>query len=167
MKSLVLRTVVAVMLIFAFIGCERKGADSDVDVSDVNLEKVSSGVVSRFKKENKGKVLLVNFFASWCPPCRGETPDFVETYNEMSDRLTIIGLSTDAKPNDAKKYIKEFNVTYPVYLADRSLSAEYGINTIPTNIIYKPDGTLLDIIVGPITKKDLIYIVEKYTDSGS
>jgi thiol-disulfide isomerase/thioredoxin len=152
------------LLVFA---CDRNSASDSASgsggsgISADAIETAYSGALTGFKEQNAGKVLVVNFFASWCPPCRAETPDFVKVYGEQKDKFSIVGLSTDSSKEDIVKYIDEFGVTYPVYLADRTLSAEFGINTIPTSIIYGPDGRLIDIIVGAIPEKDLLNLIEK------
>ncbi|MCD8569515.1 MAG: TlpA family protein disulfide reductase [Geovibrio sp.] len=149
-------------LLMVFAACSRQetgGSENSVSVD--SIETLKSGAMARIKEEHQGKVLLVNFFASWCPPCRGETPDFVKVYGEEKERFSIVALSTDADKKDLAKYISEFGVNYPVYMADQSLSMEFGISTIPTSIIYAPDGKLVDIIVGSIPEKDLKNIINK------
>lgn len=150
----------AFLLVFAACSRQETG-DTGVSVSGDSIEILKSGAMARIKEEHQGKVLLVNFFASWCPPCRAETPDFVKVYGEEKERFSIVGLSTDADKDDIAKFISEFNVNYPVYMSDQSLSMEFGISTIPTSIIYGPDGKLIDIIVGGIPEKDLKNIISK------
>ena len=134
---------------------DSKKADTSSE-SSTSIESVTAGFVDKLKEEYKGKTLIVNFFASWCPPCRGETPDFIAAYEKHKDNnFVIVGISIDKKYKDAVKFIDEFGVTYPVYHGDSKLGAEMNISTIPTSIVYKPDGKLFDIVVGPLSAKEL------------
>lgn len=153
------RLLVALFVMMMVVSC---GGDKKAEEAS-KIESVTVGFIDQLKEEHKGKTMIVNFFASWCPPCRGETPDFVEKYNKYKDQgFVIVGLSVDKKKADIDKYIEEFGVTYPIYHADGALGSKYGIQTIPTNIIYKPDGKLFDIIVGPISAKELDVIANSF-----
>lgn len=152
--------IILTVLVFA-VSCGDSGKSSAP--SDINIETVSKGFVDQLKEQHKGKTLIVNFFASWCPPCRGETPDFTEAYSRHKDNnFVIVGLSLDKTPAEAAGFVDEFNVNYPVYHADSSLGSEMNIGTIPTSIIYKPDGKLFDIVVGPLTAKELDIIADSF-----
>jgi len=155
------RLIIAMFIMLFAISCS---SDSDKKAeADVNIETKTKGFVEELKKEYAGKTMIVNFFASWCPPCRGETPDFVNAYNKHKDNnFVIIGISVDKKKVDVAKFIDEFKVTYPVYHSDNALGAEMNISTIPTSMIYKPDGKLFDIIVGPISEKELDIIATSF-----
>jgi len=149
------RLLAIIFVMIMAISCGDSGKSKSAAV-DINIETVTKGFIEQLKEEYKGKTLIVNFFASWCPPCRGETPDFIEAYEKHKDEnFVIVGLSVDKKPEDAVKFVDEYKITYPVYHADSALGSEMNINTIPTSIIYKPDGKLFDIVVGPLTSKEL------------
>jgi thiol-disulfide isomerase/thioredoxin len=155
------KLIVIIMILMFALSC---GKSEDAKTSaDVNIPSAGKGFVEKLKAEHAGKVLIVNFFASWCPPCRGETPDFVAAYEKHKDNgFVIVGLSVDKKLSDAAKFVSEYNITYPVYHADQALGAEMNIGTIPTSMIYKPDGKLFDIIVGPISAKELDIIAGSF-----
>lgn len=156
------RLFIALFIMMFAISCGGSKSESAA-VSDSKIETKTKGFIEELKKEYAGKTMIVNFFASWCPPCRGETPDFVKAYEKHKDNnFVIIGISTDRKKLDIDKFIKEFSVTYPVYHADNALGAEMGIQTIPTSIIYKPDGKLFDIVVGPLNDKELDIIATSF-----
>jgi thiol-disulfide isomerase/thioredoxin len=154
------KLVVLIMVLMLAVACSSdKGGEA---VSESKIETKSAGFVEELKQQYAGKVLVVNFFASWCPPCRGETPDFVKAYENNKDKnFVIVGISVDKKKPEVDKFVDEFKVTYPIYHADSSLGAEMNIGTIPTSMIYKPDGKLFDIVVGPLTEAQL----EKYANS--
>ncbi len=87
--------------------------------------------------ENKGKLILVNFFASWCPPCVKEVPDFVEIVKQYPEKeILIIGLSLDEDKKALQNFLKKNDVNYPIYYASRKLAAAYKVSSIPLNIVY-------------------------------
>ncbi len=94
------RLIIAIFIMIMAISCgdSKPSAESTSDAS-AQLETVSAGFIEKLKEEYKGKTLIVNFFASWCPPCRGgETPDFVAAYEKHKDNgFVIVGLSVDKK----------------------------------------------------------------------
>jgi thiol-disulfide isomerase/thioredoxin len=93
----------------------------------------------------KGKVMLVNFWATWCGPCRAEIPDLVELQNKYKDRLQIIGLVVDDDDQEAiKNFVKEFGVNYPVALATTELRIQYGgIAALPTSFVLDIEGRIV------------------------
>lgn len=160
MKRLIIALLV---MIFAFSCGDNKAEKSAAAPAESSIQTVTKGFIDQLKEEHKGKVMIVNFFASWCPPCRGETPDFVAAYEKhKAENFVIVGLSVDKKPEDAAKFVEEFKITYPVYLADGALGSEMSIGTIPTSLIYKPDGKLFDIVVGPLSPKELDIIAGSF-----
>lgn len=93
----------------------------------------------------KSKVVLLNFWATWCGPCRAEIPDLVELQNKYKDRLQIIGLVVDDEDEDAiKKFVDEFGINYPVAIATDALRTEYGgIPALPTSFVLDAEGRVV------------------------
>jgi peroxiredoxin len=99
----------------------------------------------------KGKVAVINFWATWCPPCRAEVPDFVRLQAKYRDRgLAIVGLSLDAGgANDVRPFADEYDVNYTMLLAnDETAQAYGGIVGIPTTFILDRNGTIVKKMVG-------------------
>ena len=106
----------------------------------------------------KGKVVLVNFWATWCPPCRAEIPDFVAFYNENKDRgLEIVGLSVDEMTAaKLKPFVKQFKMTYPVALATSKIIRDFDPgDAIPTTIVIDKNGVIRDKQVGAMDRAAL------------
>ena len=95
--------------------------------------------------DTKGKVVLVNFWATWCGPCRAEIPDLVELQNKYKDRLQILGLVVDDEDQDAiKRFVAKFHVNYPVAIATDALRLEYGgIPALPTSFVLDSEGRVV------------------------
>jgi thiol-disulfide isomerase/thioredoxin len=93
----------------------------------------------------KSKVILLNFWATWCGPCRAEIPDLVELQSKYKDQLQIIGLVVDDDDQEAiKKFVEEFRINYPVALATDGLRLEYGgIPALPTSFVLDAEGRVV------------------------
>lgn len=93
----------------------------------------------------KSKVVLLNFWATWCGPCRAEVPDLVDLQNKYKDQLQVIGLVVDDDDQDAiKKFIGEYGINYPVALATDELRMEYGgIPALPTSFVLDAEGRVV------------------------
>ncbi|MEQ8209332.1 MAG: TlpA disulfide reductase family protein [Lacipirellulaceae bacterium] len=103
-------------------------------------------------KSYRGKVVLVDFWATWCGPCRGEIPSMKEMYSGYHDKgFEILGISLDDTAEDAQRYIKEEGITwrtlFPANEADRGwnnpMARYYGINGIPTAILIDKEGKVV------------------------
>jgi thiol-disulfide isomerase/thioredoxin len=94
---------------------------------------------------SKGKVILLNFWATWCGPCRAEIPDLVELQNKYKDRLQILGLVVDDDDQDAiKKFAEEFAINYPVAIATDDIRMQYGgIVALPTSFVLDAEGRIV------------------------
>ncbi len=93
----------------------------------------------------KGQYVLVDFWASWCGPCRHEIPNLKKIYEQYkSDKFTVLGVATWDEPANTLKAIEEDGVTYPQMLnAQKAGSDAYAIDGIPEIILFGPDGTIL------------------------
>ncbi len=109
----------------------------------------------------QGKVIFLNFWATWCPPCRAEIPGFVKVFEKYKTKgLQIIGISVDRiKPEKVLEFAKEYKINYPVIMADRDLVRKYEPGrAIPTTIIIDSQGRIRHKHIGYMDKNTL----EKY-----
>jgi peroxiredoxin len=119
--------------------------------------KTSDGKVIELAKL-KGKVVLVNFWATWCPPCRAEIPDFMKVYSEYKSKgLEMIGISVDQDGWEAvTPFLKKNPINYPIVVDDGSVAKSYGnIEAIPTTIIVDKNGNIVARHVGGMSKAQL------------
>lgn len=99
----------------------------------------------------RGKVVLLDFWATWCGPCREGIPGFVRLYKKYRDAgFTVIGVSLDSGGWDVvMPFMKEFKIDYPIVLANPQVVANYGgIPAIPTTLIIDQDGNIADKVIG-------------------
>ena len=104
-----------------------------------------------------GKVVILDFWATWCPPCRAEIPGFVELQQTYGDRgLVVIGVSMDqGGPAVVKSFMQKFGMNYPVVMGDETISEAFGgIEGLPTTFIIDRRGHLVDRHVGYTEKGD-------------
>lgn len=107
----------------------------------------------------KGKVVVVNFWATWCGPCRAEIPDFISVYGEYKSKgLEIVGVSLDEGGwSDVTPYAQRSKITYPIILGDRRVARTWGgIQAIPTTFIIDKQGNIIDSHVGMMSKAQLL-----------
>lgn len=123
---------------------------------------------SRFVlSEQRGKVVILNIWATWCGPCHTETPDFVELYSEYRDRgLQILGVSIDTQGESVvQPFLDEYNVNYPIVIDDGSIMEKYGPTMgIPTTYVIDKAGDLRYFAVGPLTIPELGPRIEELLD---
>ena len=100
----------------------------------------------------RGKIVLLNDFASWCGPCIAETPHLVDLYNAKSGDIVIIGLNIEETESDVAAYQDEFNVPYPLVMnQDGALTEIYHPIGLPTSWFIDPDGVIYYVHAGPMT----------------
>jgi thiol-disulfide isomerase/thioredoxin len=97
-----------------------------------------------------GKIVLLNFWATWCPPCREEIPELIELADRYKDRLQIVGVSMDdSSPEVVKQFAKSMGMNYPIVMGSRELVSEYGgVPALPTSFVINKDSRIVQKHVG-------------------
>lgn len=115
--------------------------------------------------EQTGKVVVLNVWGSWCPPCRKEAPELVAASKELGSAVQFIGLNTrDLDPAPAKKFVQEFGVPFPsIYdpngKALLRFRGQISPKAIPTTLVIDKNGKVAGRVVGEVTKQTLLGMV--------
>ena len=112
--------------------------------TDFTIEQPDGTKASLSDYVGKGKYVLVDFWASWCGPCRGEIPNIKELYDKYHAKgLDVLGVAVWDKPEDTQAAIKELGIVWPQIINAQQIPTElYGIQGIPHIILFAPDGTI-------------------------
>jgi len=168
MKRLLTAALLA-SLVFA-AGCQKEGSSQATGVSKVEApsSQDSEGQLAydftftdtegktHKLSDYRGKVVILQFFGTYCPPCRAEIPDLEELYKKYKDNLVVIGLSTDYAGEDPRKlkpFVEQMGITYPVGTASEEAWMEYagkitGLDSIPQTFIIDKKGRVRYYEVG-------------------
>nr|WP_246627853.1 redoxin domain-containing protein [Paenibacillus oenotherae] len=105
----------------------------------------------------KGKALIINFWGTFCPGCVYETPDLQRQYAKHKDKpFEIVGINLGEDEFTVNNFVKQYDVSYTILFDNnRNVERKYGLRSYPTTFFVRPDGTIMDIFVGPMTEKDI------------
>lgn len=112
----------------------------------------------------KGQWVLVNFWATWCPPCLKEIPDLISLYEERND-LMIIGVAIDEPNSDVVlKFAENMSINYPTVIGDRQIAAQIDdISLLPSTYLYDPAGNPAARKLGLITREEIEEFIQSKT----
>jgi len=112
----------------------------------------------------RGKWVLVNFWATWCPPCLAEVPELVALHNAHKDKdLVVIGIAMDSTPESVTDFARSRKISYPLVLGTEKSAAQIGaVEVLPTSFLYGPDGKLMTSQVGELTRASVEAFLRKH-----
>ncbi|HCC32696.1 MAG TPA: TlpA family protein disulfide reductase, partial [Clostridiales bacterium] len=139
--------VLVVLTVALLSGC-RPGPAND-RAPDFRLPNLAGEQVSLRRMLQDGPV-LVNFWATWCPPCKRKLPELEELHREFAGRgLTIAGINLDADPGDARAFLAAQPVSFPILFdAGGTVAAAFEVRGIPAGVLVGRDGVILLRVVG-------------------
>ncbi|BBI99999.1 hypothetical protein FGKAn22_16920 [Ferrigenium kumadai] len=105
----------------------------------------------------RGKWVLVNFWATWCPPCLAEVPELIALHNAHKDSdLAVIGVALDSTRSSVAEFAARKNISYPLVLGDHKMAAQIGeVDVLPTSYLYAPNGELVSYQAGEVTRESV------------
>lgn len=145
-------------------GATESSGSSEKNASDFTMLDFDGKEVKL--SEHFGKPIVVNFWATWCPPCKQEMPAFDKVFQERGDKVDFMMVNlTDGVRDDVygvREFIKENGYRFPVYFDSAGEgSMEYGVMYIPTTVFIRPDGTVMENHAGAMSENALNAYLDK------
>jgi thiol-disulfide isomerase/thioredoxin len=130
-----------------FLGCSLVSTAQPFEFKDMQGN-------SQRLNDYRGKWVLVNFWATWCPPCLEEVPDLVALHEaHKKTDLVVIGVALDSTEKSVKAFVAKRNVTYPIVVGTYEMAEQVGkIDVLPTSYLYNPQGELVSYQEGLISR---------------
>ncbi|MCK5873173.1 MAG: TlpA family protein disulfide reductase [Alcanivoracaceae bacterium] len=162
--------ILAILLTFLLNGCDKKPpalfefAQIGSMAEDFTLPSIDGKQITL--SDHKGKLILLNFWASWCPPCRFEIPDFIKLQNKYQDKnFTFIGIAIEGLDN-AKAYSNEAGINYPIAYGKKAgqiIATAYGdsAGALPYSVLIGRDQKIIAIFPGLLRPKKLSKAIEE------
>jgi thiol-disulfide isomerase/thioredoxin len=154
------------LLLLALAACSQSGGPQEMPA--MSLVDLEGGRVSL--ESYRGRLVMLNLWATWCPPCQAEIPDFIRLQKHFGPKgLTIVGVSVDdAPPEMVSAFVRENDINYPVLYAgdqkDDLVEALGGIRGVPTTFLVGRDGSILRKVTGVVPGKKWADLIEKHLE---
>ena len=153
-----------IILIFLFVFSFISASPKKIKAPDFELFDLNKNIIRLSDKKFDNHIIILNFWATWCPPCRMEIPGFVKFYKEYQNKkVVLLGICLDV--DDVlriKKFVKEYKINYPILIGTRKVVGDYGgIPAIPTTFILNHERNIVDRYIGAISDEDLKLIIDK------
>jgi peroxiredoxin len=148
--------VLSIILMALLAGCTDHGASQPVTVaSDFSLQDMSGKTVKL--SDYKGKVVLLEFWATWCPPCRASVPGLQKLHMAYKDKgLVLLAVSMDEGGLDeVRSFIKESGITYTVLKGTEDVAMKYDVRSIPMMLVLNKEGKIAKRYLGMGSDEDL------------
>ena len=155
-KSTLFLTLFALFASLAMPGCQKKEKlDQKEEKSKIPI--LTPASFEKTIRAHKGHVIIVNFFTTWCEPCRKELPDLISLADDYkTNDVDIIGISLDKGGEKVlRPFLEKIKIPYPVYLGDQALMDTLKIQAIPTTCFYDKRGKRADIVQGALSREVL------------
>ena len=158
---------VALFAVAVLAGCSTPASPA-LDVPQFSFSSLEGKTVAM--KDLSNKVVIVDFWATWCGPCREEIPHLNELYSELKGKgLEIVGISMDTDGTDGvKDFAREFRIQYPIVMGDEKVAESFGgLIGLPTTFVIDRQGKVAKKYIGLPPAEDMRRIVKELVESSS
>lgn len=146
-KNIFILSSFILVLFLVFSGCAPSKKTENTYLEKTWIKTIDGDTIKL--KNLTGKVVLIDFWATWCPPCRNSIPFLVQLHNKYEkDGLVIIGVNVNEKFEEMKGFLEKENVTYQIGYMNQDLSSLYQVSGIPTFVVFDKKGKLIKTQVG-------------------
>ncbi|MHA6483675.1 TlpA family protein disulfide reductase [Paenibacillus sp. strain BS8-2] len=149
-------------------GFKPKAGYTSVPISLPGMDDTAYTVAGVSSDGSDGKLIFVNFWASWCGPCEMEAADLQKLHEQYGDVMTMYGVNSTNydKERSAREFVEEHGLTFPM-LMDRegAVTKQYKVNTFPTSFLIDGEGVIRERINGVITIGEWERLIQKWTKS--
>jgi thiol-disulfide isomerase/thioredoxin len=164
------------IMIYTLVGCSKSSHNENKPINsqetstlkDNNNKAPEFTLVSTDGKdirlsEYKGKVVIIDFWATWCGPCRKGIPDLIELQKEFGKEIVVIGISLDTDTKEEViPFMQKIGINYPVAYATLEVTQQYGgVEAIPTSFVINKNGEIVDKHVGLVPKSEYTDLLNK------
>jgi thiol-disulfide isomerase/thioredoxin len=153
----------AVVIVGLVLVLSSGGSDEGVEASPISQyaflnEDGTTGTLADYQ----GEPLVVNFFASWCPPCRAELPDFVAVHQASEGAVQFLGINHDFDETTWRSFVAETELSYPtVFQPDQEIWSELGLIATPATLFITPEGEVVDSFTGVLDQEALTALIRQ------
>jgi len=166
-KNYLILIGIAVVIIIAIVAIELGKPRQNVATSDKNVGISIGKTAPDFELQSlegksvklsdfRGKNLILNFWASWCPPCKQEMPEFQRIYTEYPENLVVIGVNLQESKENAEAFVKKLGMTFPILLdPNAQVKDMYNVFTQPVTYFIDANGKIVDKKFGPLTTEEI------------
>lgn len=140
---------IVVSIFLLFITCAKQKTQGNTKAPDFTLKTLEGEDFHLY--DYLGNVMIIDFWDTWCPPCRAEIPHFIELYSKYADEgFLMIGIAFGREGKDkVKSFAQEQGINYPLVIADQKVVNSYGgITAIPTTFIVDKEGKIVEKVIG-------------------
>lgn len=150
---------VAVVAVLSVVGGGDPAEATPFGEIDFMTEDGSTGTLD----DHLGQPIVVNYFASWCAPCRAELPDFQAVSEQVGNDVTFLGVNTDINESTWRSFVGETGITYEtVFDPSRELFLAMKAKGMPTTVFLSPEGEILDSHTGILNQEQLLELIDTH-----
>lgn len=132
---------------------KKQGLEVGNTAPDFEL-KLLTGEMTKLS-DYRGKKVMLNFWATWCPPCKAEMPEMQQFYEATKDEVAILAVNMDPQ-NDVAGFVKDMGITFPILLDEKNeVNQNYQIISIPTTFFIDENGVITHKFIGAMTLDDM------------